>query len=191
MSALAPFLGIEEPLKVTHLLWVNLVMDALGSLALGNEPALMSYLKEKPRRRDESLVSKPMMIQIGIMGAWLSVLSFIYLMTPWFKTLFVSEDAFYTGYFCLFILSAVANGFNVRSDDCNVLKRIKDNPGFVKIMGIIVLVQVALTFLGGEFFACTPFGIEAWCVIVLMAFTMIPVDMIRKVLTKAFVQAKN
>lgn len=191
VSALAPFLGIEEPLKVTHLLWVNLVMDALGSLALGNEPALMSYLKEKPRRRDESLVSKPMMIQIGIMGAWLSVLSFIYLMTPWFKTLFVSEDAFYTGYFCLFILSAVANGFNVRSDDCNVLKRIKDNPGFVKIMGIIVLVQVALTFLGGEFFACTPFGIEAWCVIVLMAFTMIPVDMIRKVLTKAFVQAKN
>ena len=188
VSALAPFFGIEEPLKVTHLLWVNLVMDALGSLALGNEPALQSYLKEKPRKRDESLVSRKMMIQIGIMGIWLTILSFVYLMHPWFKTLFASEDAFYTGYFCLFILSAVANGFNVRSDDCNVLKRIKDNPGFVKIMGIIVLVQVALTYLGGEFFACTPFGIKAWAVVIVMAMTMIPVDMIRKVLTKVFVR---
>ena len=53
VSAIAPFFGVEEPLKVTHLLFVNLVMDGLGAIMLGNEPALEKYMKEKPRRRDE------------------------------------------------------------------------------------------------------------------------------------------
>lgn len=185
VSAISPFIGIEEPLKVTHLLWVNLVMDALGSLALGNEPALLEYLKEKARRRDESLVSRPMMIQILIMGAWLVVISMIYLKVPFFKTLFNNEEEFLTGYFCLFIFSAVANGFNVRSDNCNIFERIGENKEFVKIMGIIVLVQVVLTFVGGKFFACTPFGIKGWAIVIVFALTMIPVDMIRKIITNS------
>ena len=61
-------LGIEEPLKVTHLLFVNLVMDGLGAMMLGNEPALSKYMKEAPRRRDEGIISKDMMTQIGFMG---------------------------------------------------------------------------------------------------------------------------
>ncbi|MDE6233644.1 MAG: calcium-translocating P-type ATPase, PMCA-type, partial [Lachnospiraceae bacterium] len=68
VSAIAPFFGVEEPLKVTHLLFVNLVMDGLGAIMLGNEPALERYMNEKPRRRDESIVSKKMMAQIVIMG---------------------------------------------------------------------------------------------------------------------------
>ena len=40
VSAISPFFGIVEPLKVTHLLFVNLVMDSLGAIMLGNEPAL-------------------------------------------------------------------------------------------------------------------------------------------------------
>ena len=51
VSAIAPFFGVEEPLKVTHLLFVNLVMDGLGAIMLGNEPALEKYMKEKPRRK--------------------------------------------------------------------------------------------------------------------------------------------
>ena len=46
VSAIAPFFGVEEPLKVTHLLFVNLVMDGLGAIMLGNEPALEKYMKE-------------------------------------------------------------------------------------------------------------------------------------------------
>ena len=76
VSAIAPFFGVEEPLKVTHLLFVNLVMDGLGAIMLGNEPALEKYMDEKPRRRDESIVSKKMMAQIVTMGAWLVFISF-------------------------------------------------------------------------------------------------------------------
>ena len=84
VSAIAPFFGVEEPLKVTHLLFVNLVMDGLGAIMLGNEPALEKYMKEKPRRRDESIISKAMMAQILTMGAWLTVISFVYLKHPFF-----------------------------------------------------------------------------------------------------------
>ena len=51
VSAIAPFFGVEEPLKVTHLLFVNLVMDGLGAIMLGNEPALEKYMSEKPSVR--------------------------------------------------------------------------------------------------------------------------------------------
>ena len=70
VSAVAPFFGVEEPLKVTHLLFVNLVMDGLGAIMLGNEPAREHYMSEKPRRRDESIVSRSMMTQIVTMGIW-------------------------------------------------------------------------------------------------------------------------
>ena len=137
VSAIAPFFGIEEPLKVTHLLFVNLVMDSLGAIMLGNEPALEKYMKEKPRRRDESIISKQMFTQIGIMGAWLTAISFLFLKLPFFTQFFTETMAKYTGkeletlnlgidklpndiqltgYFVLFILAALANGFNVRDD---------------------------------------------------------------------------
>ncbi len=46
VSAIAPFFGVEAPLKVTYLLFVNLVMDGLGAIMLGNEPALEKYMNE-------------------------------------------------------------------------------------------------------------------------------------------------
>ena len=92
VSAIAPFFGVEEPLKVTHLLFVNLVMDGLGAIMLGNEPALKKYMDEKPRRRDESIVSKKMMAQILTMGAWLTFISFLYLKLPFFRNLFATEE---------------------------------------------------------------------------------------------------
>ena len=63
-------------------------------MMLGNEPALEKYLKEKPRRRDESIVSPQMMIQIGVMGVWLVVISFLYLKLPFFKQLFAVDGQY-------------------------------------------------------------------------------------------------
>ena len=187
ISAIAPFIGIDSPLKVTHLLWINLVMDALGSLALGNEPALEEYLLEKPRRRDENMITKPILIQLLIMGAWVILLSLVFLLVPFFRELFpegpLGQAQFMTAYFSMFILSAVFNGFNVRSEGIHIFERIKENPGFIKIMAIIVFIQILLTIFGGEFFTATPFGIKGWVVITIMAVTMIPVDMIRKTIT--------
>ena len=185
ICAIAPFFGIEEPLKITHMLWINLVMDGLGALALGAEPALKKYMLEKPKSRTQAIVSSKMMGQVLFAGAWLTVLSFVFLKTPFFVDMFETEIAHKTAYFSLFVLSAVFNGFNVRSEGLNLFEHISENKGFTKVMTIIALVQVAITFIGGEFFSCEPFGLTQWLVVTALAFTIIPVDMLRKVVTKS------
>lgn len=190
VSAVAPFFGVEEPLKVTHLLFVNLVMDGLGAIMLGNEPALKKYMDEKPRRRDESIVSKKMMAQIVTMGAWLTFISFLYLKHPFFIGLFETEEQHLTGYFVLFIVSALFNGFNVRDDGFAIFKGLNENTGFLKVFFSIIFVQAlivnaalvpftAFTWIG-NMFSCVPFGIKGWAAVILLAVTMIPVDLIRK-----------
>ncbi len=192
VSALAPFFGVEEPLKVTHLLFVNLVMDGLGAIMLGNEPALRKYMDEKPRRRDESIVSKKMMAQILTMGAWLVLISFLYLKLPFFVGLFETEAQHLTGYFVLFIVSALFNGFNVRDDAFGIFKGLNENTGFLKVFVLILLVQALIVNAGlvpfaaftwiGNMFSCVPFGISGWIAVALLAVTMIPVDLLRKLI---------
>jgi calcium-translocating P-type ATPase len=206
VSAIAPFFGVEEPLKVTHLLFVNLVMDGLGAIMLGNEPALEKYMDEKPRRRDESLVSKKMMAQIVTMGLWLTVVSFVFLKAPFFADIFggwkvdeagnilngVPNDQHLTAYFVLFIWAALFNGFNVRDEGFGIFGGFDQNPGFMKVFIAIVLVQAVIVNAGlipgevftfiGEMFSCVPFGIKGWVTVIILAFTMIPVDMIRKMI---------
>ncbi len=194
VSAIAPFFGVEEPLKVTHLLFVNLVMDGLGAIMLGNEPALKRYMKEKPRRRDESIVSKKMMAQIGVMGAWLTVVSFIYLIVPFFRNLFPAGEAgslqHLTGYFVLFIVAALFNGFNVRDEGFSIFRGLNENKGFLRVFFAIIAIQFCIVNCAlipfapfefiGRMFSCVPFGVNGWIAVVLLAFTMIPVDLIRK-----------
>ncbi len=192
VSAIAPFLGVEEPLKVTHLLFVNLVMDSLGAIMLGNEPALKKYMSEKPRRRDESIISKKMAAQIGVMGAWLIALSFIYLKVPFFRNLFETDAQHLTGYFVLFIVAALFNGFNVRDDGFGIFKGLNENKGFLRVFVIIVAIQALIVNAAlvpafkwiGEMFSCEPFSIAGWGIATLLGFTMIPVDLIRKMFVK-------
>ena len=200
VSAIAPFFGVEEPLKVTHLLFVNLVMDGLGAIMLGNEPAKESYMMEKPRRRDENIISKNMAVQILSMGLWLTVLSFIYLKVPFFANLFDgNEEELLTGYFVLFIASALFNGFNVRDEGFGIFKGLNENTGFLKVFFAIIIVQALIVNAGavpfapfqfiGKMFSCVPFSIQGWIVIFILAFTMIPVDILRKVVMKTYKDA--
>lgn len=199
ISAIAPFFGIEEPLKVTHLLFVNLVMDGLGAIMLGNEPALKKYMNEKPRKRDESLVSLKMMAQIITMGLWLTAISFMYLKMPFFIDLFENKEQHLTGFFVLFIVSALFNGFNVRNEGFGIFRRLKENSGFLKVFFAIILIQAAIVNTPliplapfewiGKMFSCVPFGITGWIVVFILAITMIPVDLIRKLITGSYKEA--
>lgn len=192
VSAIAPFFGVDEPLKVTHLLFVNLVMDSLGAIMLGNEPALEKYMHEKPRRRDESIVSKPMMAQILTMAAWLTIVGFVYLKAPFFVNLFKNEEEHLTGYFVLFIVSALCNGFNVRDDGFGIFKGLDQNTGFLKVFFLIIFVQFVIVNAAlipvpvftwiGNMFSCRPFGIAGWVAVILLSITVIPVDLVRKVI---------
>ena len=194
VSMLAPFFGVDAPLKVTHLLFVNLVMDSLGSLMLGMEPELPEYMHEKPKRRDESIISKAMAIQIGFAGIWFILISFLYLKHPFFIRLFANEEQHLTGYFVLFILLALFNGFNVRDDGFGIFKNLNGNKNFLRIMFAIMAIQFCIVNVGlipnvvaksiGEMFSCVPFGIQGWIAVILLAITIIPVDLLRKCFVK-------
>ena len=193
VSALSPFFAIEEPLKVTHLLFVNLVMDGLGAIMLGNEPAQERYMSENPRRRDESIVSREMMVQILTMGLWLTVLSFVFLKAPFFDQFFATTEQKLTAYFVLFIWSALFNGFNVRDDGFAIFKGLNENTGFMKVFLAIIVIQALIVNAGlvpvavcgwvSNMFSCVPFAPIGWVVVGILAVTMIPVDMLRKAVT--------
>lgn len=191
VSAIAPFFGVEEPLKVTHLLFVNLVMDGLGAIMLGNEPAQERYMSEKPRRRDESIVSRKMMVQIVTMGLWLTALSFTFLKAPFFGQFFRSDAERLSAYFVLFIWSALFNGFNVRDDGFAIFKGLDQNTGFLKVFAAIVVIQALIVNAAlvpacawiSSMFSCVPFPPAGWLSVGLLAVTMIPVDMLRKAVT--------
>lgn len=190
ISAISPFFGINEPLKVTHLLFINLVMDGLGAIMLGNEPALEKYMNEKPRRRDEGIVSKKMMAQILTMGIWLTLVSFLFLKLDFFAGFFENQAQQYSAYFVLFIWAALFNGFNVRDEKFEIFKGLNENTGFMRAFIMIVVVQAIIVNAPlipfqlfqwiGEMFSCVPVSITGWFVVVILAFTMIPVDLIRK-----------
>ena len=90
----------------------------------------------------------------------------------------------------MFIVSALFNGFNVRDDGFAIFKGLDENTGFIKVFLTIVLVQALIVNAAlipvpvftwiGNMFSCVPFGIKGWVAVVLLAVTMIPVDMVRK-----------
>ena len=192
VSALLPFIGIEAPLTVTQLLFVNLCMDALGSLMLGGEPALDRYMAEPPRRRDESIVSKKMFIQFCIMGVYLLVLSIGWFKIPVIATLFEDEAQMKTGFFAAFMFAAILNGFNVRNDGYNITYKLKENPGFIKVLCAMLLATVALCEVSlvipaiGSMFSTEAFGLVGWLAVVIAGVTIIPVDMLRKLVCQTY-----
>lgn len=178
VCAVCPFFGIQEPLTIIQLLMLNLVMDSLGAMALGGEPALKEYMNEKPKSRNQAIVTKDMMAQVGVTGAFMVVLSLVYLFVPFFNTMF--GQAHLTGYFALFMLMAVFNGFNVRSADANVLKGLNENPMFAKVMLSISAILVVLTFIGGDFLSVVPMTPIQWATVLLMSVLVIPFGSVLK-----------
>jgi Ca2+-transporting ATPase len=65
---LGAFIGMESPLTVTQMLWVNLIMDTFAAMALSSLPADPGVLNEKPRNPESHIISRRMLRQIVGMG---------------------------------------------------------------------------------------------------------------------------
>ncbi|MGM9530106.1 MAG: calcium-translocating P-type ATPase, PMCA-type [Phascolarctobacterium sp.] len=172
ISFLAPFMGIDKPLTITQILWINLVMDTLAALAFGGEPALASYMEEEPKQRSAPIVSKKMLRQINFSGSLMTILGLAFFESSWVDSLFRNAPDHiytYTGFFSAFIMMAVANAFNMRSKDTHILKNLGQNKAFMQVMALIVVVQLAMTYLGGSVLRTTPLQLQEWLVVVVCA----------------------
>ena len=192
ISFVMPLLGMENPLSITQFLWINLIMDTLAALAFGGEPALSRYMDEPPKRRDENIISDKMASAIGVGSLWTFVLSLFFLLTPFVHEHFrAALDNHYllTGYFTFFVFIAVFNAFNARTDRMNLFDNIGGNKGFLNIMVLIVVVQIIMTYLGGDVLRCYGLTGAEWIFLLALAVTIIPVDLMRKLVTEGGIKS--
>lgn len=186
-SFVAPFLGIDKPLTITQILWINLVMDTLAALAFGGEPALASYMQEQSKQRGAAIVSTSMLRQIVLFGSVMTLICLAFFTSSWVDGLFRNAPDHiytYTGFFSAFICMAVANAFNVRSKSINVLQNMQANPAFIQVMLLILAVQVGMTYFGGQLLRTAPLSAQEWLVVAGAAVAMLGVGSLAKLLSK-------
>jgi len=187
ISLIGPFIGVDMPVTVIQMLWINIIMDTLGGLAFAGEPALENVLKEKPKRRDENLVNRFMAGQIAFGALVTMAVCVWYLTSETVKRFFRYYDTpiyFMSAFFCLFIFLGVANCFIARSSRINILAQLSKNKPFILIMFIVTAIQLIMVYFGGSVFRAAPLSIIQLMFIVAIAVMIVVIEIIRRILLR-------
>ena len=189
------FMGAESPLTVTQMLWVNLIMDTFGAMALASLPPSPEVMNDKPRERQAFIINKPMAFDtVGVGGFFfLLTLLFVYIFQHSdvtslmdLLTLQLGEANSVTPYeqtliFSIFVWTHFWYMFNTRSFETGKsLFKLKLSSGFKTIVGVIVIGQIIIVEVFYEFFNVEPMfhtlswklnvsGIIDWLIIVVLS----------------------
>ena len=187
VTLIGQFIGIDTPITIIQMLWVNIIMDTLGGLAFAGEPPLKYYMKEKPINRSEPILSKECLGRIFVLGAFTLAVCTLFLTSPLFKNAFaygISASKFYTAFYALFIFMGIFNCFVTRCERLWILSNIGKNRLFIFIMLIISIIQIFMIYFGGEVFRCVPLTVREFIFILAMAFSVVPFDISRRIISK-------
>jgi len=181
LSFIGPFIGIDTPVTVIQMLWINMVMDTLTGLAFAFEPPLLEYMKEKPKKKDENIINSYMFGQIFFTGIYSAFLCLLFLKLPAIREIYRNNSTYLmSAFFGLFIFIDIFNSFNARTHRLNLFANILKNKIFLFIVTFIVIVQISLIYFGGELFRTVGLTFFELQFMILLAATVIPVDFIRK-----------
>ncbi len=175
-------LGLQSPLTVTQMLWVNLIMDTFAAVALASLPPSRSVMTDRPRRRQAFIINKAMWREIIGIGSSMFIILFALLyylehthltsMTEFGRTPLSPVN---TGlppfelsvFFSIFVFMQFWNMFNVRAFATGGSAfDLKGCRGFVGVAAMIFAGQIAIVQLGGRFFGVTPLGFIDWVIII-------------------------
>lgn len=186
ISFIGPFIGIEAPVTITQMLWVNIIMDTLGALAFAGEPTRKEYMRLPPFPSDVKILTGQMVSGIILNGLHMICLSLFFLTSSFCKSLFggFGNTYFLTAFFAFFIFCGIALSFNARTPKLFCFKDISRNKPFILIMLTVTIIQLMLVYFGGDIFRCTPLRIEDLIKTLLLASTVIPVGTIIKIFSK-------
>jgi len=161
---IGPLLGEQVVLTVIQLLLINLAMDTLAAIAFGSEPALKEYMKDKPVPRTASIVSKEMLIEIVISGAYITFICLSILFLPPIRNLFGDVDVTYlkSALFATFMMAITFNGFNARTEYINVFQNLGRNKNFILVMLSIFALQFVFVAFGGEVLSVEALSVKSW-----------------------------
>ena len=176
VSFIGPFIGIDAPVTVVQMLWINMIMDTLGALAFAGEAP--SCLREAPVPRSQGLITPPMLARILLSSSFMTAVCLMFLKLPAFRSLFpdVSDLYYLTVFFVIIIFMGIFTSFCVRTDRINLLSGISKNPAFVLIMALASAVQFALVEFGGSAIRCIPLSSRDAALAVLIAASVIPIQ---------------
>lgn len=187
LSIIGPFIGIETPVTIVQMLWINMIMDTLAGIAFSYEPPLKSYMNEPPKKKEEPIINKYMYGEILFTGIYSSILCLIFLTSSTIRSFYrydPTDKYFMTAFFALFIFMGIFNSFNARTTRINILSNIFKNKAFLIVTLIIVIVQLYLIYYGGELFRAFGLTLKEIQITILLAVTVIPIDWIRKLIVK-------
>ncbi|MCK9581188.1 MAG: calcium-translocating P-type ATPase, PMCA-type [Methanoregula sp.] len=163
---LAPLLGYPEPFTIIQILWINIIMDTLAAFALCSEAPHAGLMNHKPVSQDATIITPFMWLSIIVTGAVFIIAGLLQFATGFIGGSTPAEIT--TVFFSAFIIAAVWNGINCRALDGKMPPFISGNPTFFFIMGLVVVVQIAITQVGGEVFDTVPLSAEQWGRIILI-----------------------
>lgn len=152
IALLGPFIGVQLPLTVIQMLWVNLIMDTFAALALATEPPQGDVMNRPPRHPDDFIITSGM--ARGIFG-----LGFLFVIVQVGLLMYLNRDGEVTKhdtaiFFTTFVLLQFWNLFNARclGQTRSAFSGLIENKSFLGIAGAIFLGQVMIvTFVGGLF----------------------------------------
>ena len=108
----ASFMALPVPFKAVHLLFINLLTDSLPAIALGVEPHSSDVMNEKPRPKNQSILTKKVLTNICVEGSVIGVMTMIAFYVGFMRNAEVAS----TMAFSTLCLSRLVHGFNCKSD---------------------------------------------------------------------------
>ena len=185
LSIVGPLLGISTPITIMQMLWLNMIMDTLAGLAYSYEYPIKRYMKEKPIKKDEPILNKYMYSSIILISMYSFLLLSLFLKSD-IVYMFIRNDrkTLMTAFFSLFVFISVFNAFNARTERINLFANILKNKVFIIILLFITLAQIFLIYNGGALFRTYGLTLNELIFVIALAFTVIPLDLIRKLFIK-------
>lgn len=159
--------GMKTPFTALELLWINIIMDGPPALCLGLERLSADLLKRAPVRRDAPLVSRGMLLRMGVIGLLIAALAFAQGM---WNFLGAPAEAVGTALFTLFVLCQLANALGARCPEGgNPFRNLLANPALLVALVVTVALQWVIVVYGGAVFDTVPLSAALWGKIALIA----------------------
>ena len=184
LALIGPFIGVPSPIGVIQMLWINMVMDTLAGLAFSYEVPRIEYMKELPKKKNENIINSYMLNEILLSGIYSLIICLLFLKLPVVDSIFLNNNHKMTAFFTLFILLAVFNAFNARTERINIFAHLKQNKMFLFIILFIIIVQISIIYFGFNIFNTTRITVLEFIIILIISITIIPIDFLRKYINK-------
>jgi calcium-translocating P-type ATPase len=170
-------------LASVQILIVNIIMDSLNSLSFGGEPPKAEYMKEKPIKKGSGLFIRGAKKRIALSTIVFIVLFGAITYGP-IAAIFATPELAITARFALLCFMAVFNGFTIRTESINLFNGLGKNKAFSVIAVGIIAMTLFLCNIAGSLVQTTPLDLRHWITVIVVAFMIVPVDIIRKGIKK-------